>query len=112
MRVGARVLPLALHDLGCLARSAVARRARTHRPLSWHPLAAQILPHTSRVDSGFSDFLPRHTEVKSAAFTDPGSHPALEPVRSHRKLDGYSKKVGALGFEPRTSLVRLLKHSI
>ena len=45
----------------------------------------------------------RHAEVKSLAFTDPGGHPVLEPMRSHRKLDGYSKNVGALGFEPRTS---------
>src|ERR1700733_1972836 len=54
--IRARVLPLALHELGCFARSAVARRARTHGPLSRHPLTAQILPHTPRVDSGFSDF--------------------------------------------------------
>jgi transposase len=28
-------------------------RARTHRPPSWHPLTAQILPHTPRVDPAY-----------------------------------------------------------
>jgi hypothetical protein len=102
MRVGARVLPLALHDLGRFARSAVARRARTHRPLSRHPLTAQIPPHTPRVISGLSDFCCDTPRSSHSSSPDPGSQPVLEPVRSHRAGRTF-ERVGALGFEPRTS---------
>src|SRR5689334_17707785 len=71
MRVGAPVLALALHGLGCLAEPLVTRLARTNCLFSRHPFTAQILPHTSQNRFRLSRFLPRHAEGKPTALTDP-----------------------------------------
>jgi hypothetical protein len=101
MWVGARVLPLALHRLGCLAGSAVARRARTRRPLSRHPLTAQVLSHMSRLDPAVRLLL-RHALVRSHAFTDPDGRRSWNQGGAV-EVGRIFEKVGALGFEPRTS---------
>src|SRR5262245_17702757 len=71
MWVGAPVLALALHGLGCLAEPVVTRLAHTSCLFSRHPFTAQNLPHISKNRFRLSRFLPRRAEGKSAAFTDP-----------------------------------------
>jgi hypothetical protein len=76
------VQPVTLHGLGSLARASMPRSTGTCRLLSQHPLAAPLLPH---LDNLF---------------------PTPRLCAATRRI-GYSKIVGAVGFELRNpSLVR------
>ena len=77
---GRDCMPVALHDLGCLAGTSVTLGARTCGLLARHPPAAQ---------------LSRLTLVSSWHSASP-----TLPIRARTITDGCSKLVGAEGFEP------------
>jgi hypothetical protein len=72
------------------------RRARTVGPPSRHPLTAQLLPHTSRLDSGFSDFAAtRRGQV--TRLTDPDSHRSWNRRGATENWTDIRKKWAHLG---------------
>ena len=80
-------------------RDVVAVARKGEAPLSSSAFAASTYrtdpaPHAQGRFRLFRLLL-RHADVESLAFTDPGSHPVLEPVRSHRKLDGEWAQLGS-----------------